>query len=119
MLKKVIKYVDYDGNERNETFFFNLNKAEITELELGVSGGLVQAIQKIVEAQDSPKIISLFKEIILKSYGEKSPDGKRFIKSEELSTAFSQTEAFSELFMDLATDAEAAAAFINAIVPQA
>lgn len=118
MLKKVIKYTDYDGNERTGTFFFNLNKAEITELELSTSGGLVKAIEKIVEAQNSPKIIQLFKEIILQAYGEKSPDGIRFIKSKELSEAFSQTEAYSELFMELASDAEAASAFINAIVPK-
>jgi len=117
MLKKVITYVDYDENERTETFYFNLSKAEVAELELSTTGGLSQWIEKIVASQDQKEIIALFKNIILKSYGEKSPDGKRFIKSEELSEAFSQTEAFSQLFMELATNAEAAAAFINAIVP--
>ena len=117
MLKKVITYVDYDENERTETFYFNLSKAEVAELELSTTGGLSQWIEKIVASQDQKEIIALFKNIILKSYGEKSPDGKRFIKSEELSEAFSQTEAFSQLFIDLATNAEAAAAFINAIVP--
>jgi hypothetical protein len=74
-------------------------------------------IQKIVAAQDSPAIIKVFKELILKAYGEKSPDGKRFIKSDEISTAFSQTEAYSQLFMELATDADAAAKFVNGIIP--
>jgi hypothetical protein len=117
MLKKVITYVDYDENERTETFYFNLSKAEVAELELSTTGGLSQWIEKIVASQDQKEIIALFKNIILRAYGEKSPDGKRFIKSEELSEAFSQTEAFSQLFMELATNAEAAAAFINAIVP--
>lgn len=117
MLKKTITYEDYDGNKRTEDFYFNLSKAEILEMEMGVSGGMTQMLDRIIAEQDSEKIIKTFKEIILKAYGEKSPDGKRFIKSEELSTAFSQTEAFSQLFMELATDADAAAKFVNGIVP--
>ena len=118
MLKKTITYTDYNGNERTEDFFFNLSKAEVVEMELGVSGGLTQMVQRIVAAQDGTQIIKTFKEIVLKAYGEISPDGKRFVKSDELSTAFSQTEAYSNLFMELATNHDAAAAFINAIVPQ-
>lgn len=117
MLKKTITYIDYDGNERTEDFYFNLSKAELMEMELSMPGGMAQMLNKIVAAQDSEKIIKIFKEIILKAYGEKSPDGKRFIKSEELSTAFSQTEAFSQLFIELATNADAAAQFINGIIP--
>lgn len=117
MLKKTITYKDYNGNERTEDSYFNLTEAEITEMEMSIAGGLAEMIQKIVAAQDVPSIIKVFKELILKSYGEKSPDGKRFIKTEELSTAFSQTEAYSQLFMELATDADAAAAFVNGIIP--
>ena len=87
------------------------------EMEMGTTGGLAEMITKIVAAQDAPAIIKIFKDLILKSYGEKSADGKRFIKSDEISTAFTQTEAYSELFMELATDAEAAAAFVNGIIP--
>lgn len=119
MLKKPITFMDYNGNERTEDFLFNLNKAEIMEMELSTSGGLAEMIQRIVAAQDAPAIIKVFKELILKAYGVKSPDGKRFIKSKELSDEFSQTEAFSNLFMELATDSDAASAFINGIVPPA
>lgn len=117
MLKKTIKYSDYNGSERTEDFYFNLSKAEVMEMEMSTTGGLAEMIQKIVSAQDAPAIIKVFKELILKAYGEKSPDGKRFIKSEELSTAFSQTEAYSQLFMELATDAESASKFVNGVVP--
>lgn len=117
MLKKTIKYTDYNGTERTEDFYFNLSAAEITEMELSTTGGLVAMLENVVKAQDGPSIVKIFKEIVLKSYGEKSPDGKRFIKSKELSEAFSQTEAYSKLFMELATDADAAAAFINAVIP--
>lgn len=117
MLKKTITYHDYNGVEYTQDFYFNLSKAEIMEMELGTTGGLAEMIQKIVAAQDAPSIIKVFKDLILKSYGEKSADGKRFIKSDEISTAFAQTEAYSELFMELATNAEAAAAFVNGIVP--
>lgn len=117
MLKKTITYTDYNGTERTEDFYFNLTKAEITEMELSTTGGLAEMIKRIVEAQDAPAIVKIFKELVLKAYGVKSPDGKRFVKSDELSTEFSQTEAYSNLFMELATDADAAAKFINGIIP--
>lgn len=117
MLKKTIKYTDYNGVERTEDFYFNLTRAEIMEMEMSTAGGLAEAIKRIVAAKDAPAIIKIFKELILKAYGEKSPDGKRFNKSEEISTAFSQTEAYSQLFMELSVDADAAAKFINGIIP--
>lgn len=117
MLKKTINYTDYNGMERKEDFYFNLNKAEVAEMELSTEGGLAEMIQKIVSSKDTPSIVKIFKDLILKAYGEKTPDGKRFVKSKELSDAFAQTEAYSELFMELATDAEAAAAFVNGIMP--
>lgn len=117
MITKTITYTDYNGTERTEKFHFNLNKAEIMEMEMSETGGLAEKIQKIVDSQDSKEIFKLFKDIILKAYGEKSDDGKRFIKDEKLSNAFSQTEAYSILFMELATDADAAANFVNGIIP--
>ena len=119
MITKTIKYTDYNGAEREEKFMFNLTKAELMEMEMGTTGGFAEMIQKIVEAQDAPSIIKIFKDLLLKAYGEKSADGKRFIKSKELSEGFSQTEAYSQLFMELATDADAAQKFVNGIVPAA
>jgi len=117
MLKKKITYTDYNDVERTEDFYFNLSKSEITEMEMSTTGGLGEKITNIVAAQDAPAIIKIFKDLILKAYGEKSPDGKRFVKNEELAVAFSQTEAYSILFMELATDANAASAFVNGIIP--
>ena len=117
MLKKTITYTDYNDVTHTETYLFNLSKAECMEMEMSTSGGLTEMINKIIETQDVPAIIKIFKDLILKAYGVKSPDGKRFIKSEELSTAFAQTEAYSVLFMELATNAEEAAAFVNGIMP--
>lgn len=118
MIKKTITYTDWNGLDRTEDFYFNLSRAEIAEMELSTAGGFGEMINKVVAAQDAPSIIKIFKDLILKSYGEKSADGKRFVKSPELSEAFAQTEAYSVLFMELATNADAAAAFINGIVPQ-
>lgn len=118
MLKKTIKYTDYDGNEREEDFYFNLSKAEVTEMELSKEGGMSEYIKKISAAQNAPELIKLFKEIITKSYGEKSLDGKRFIKNQELTEAFIQTEAYSELFVELASNADEAVKFINGIMPK-
>lgn len=117
MLKKTITYTDYNGVERTENFYFNLTKAEIMEMEMGTVGGFAEMVQRIVDAKDAPTIIKIFKDLVLKAYGEKSADGKRFIKSDEIREAFSQTEAYSQLFMELATDSKAASAFVNGIVP--
>lgn len=117
MVKETITYTDYNGVERTEDFYFNLNEAEILEMEMGTTGGLSEMINKIVNTKDAPAIIKLFKKLVLDAYGEKSADGRRFVKRPELSEAFAQTEAYSILFMKLATDADAAAKFVNGIVP--
>ena len=116
MLKKVIKYVDYNGVERTEDCYFNLSKAEIMEMEMSVDGGLVEKLNKIVKSKNGPEIMKTFKELILKAYGVKSDDGRRFIKSKKLSEEFEQTEAYSNLFMEL-LDANKAAEFVNGIIP--
>ena len=117
MLKKIITYTDYNGVERTEPFYFNLSKAELMEMELGVTGGMTEMLNKIIAAKDAPSLMKTFKEMIMKAYGVKSDDGKRLIKSEELSIAFTQTEAYSVLFMELITDDKAAADFVNGIIP--
>jgi hypothetical protein len=117
MIKETITYTDYNGVERKEDFYFNLTKAEIMEMEMSTKGGLAEMIQRIVSTQDQPAIIKIFKELIIKAYGVKSLDGKRFIKNAEVVDEFVQTEAFSQMFMKLATDADAAAKFVNGVVP--
>lgn len=118
MLKKTIKYVDYDNNEREEDFYFNLSQAELTTMQMSEVGGLEKKLDNIVKAQDAPRIMEMFRDIIRRSYGVKSPDGRRFVKSEALSDEFEQTEAYSILFMELCTNAEAAAAFVQGILPK-
>ena len=117
MLKKTITYEDYNGVERKEDFYFNLSKVELTEMQMGADGGMSEYLQKIVDAKDSATIMEMFKTLILKAYGEKVDDGKRFKKSKELSEAFSQTPAYEVLYMELAFDADAAAKFVKGIVP--
>lgn len=117
MFKKTIKYTDFDGNERKEDFYFNLTKAELLEMQLSIDGGLQGHLERIIKTQSQPELIKMFKDIIMRAYGEKSPDGKRFMKSDEIRQNFECTEAYSELFMELATDSDAAAEFINALLP--
>lgn len=118
MFKKRIKYVDYNGNQREEDFYFNLTRTELTEMEFSSVGGLQNYIKKIIDAQSGQEIIAVMKDLIFKSYGEKSLDGKYFNKSKELSESFSHTEAYDILFMELATDDKAAAEFVNGIIPK-
>lgn len=117
MLKKTITYTDYDGVERTEDFYFNFTEAELMEWQLVTNGGLTSYVQKIVDAKDQPRLITLFKELLLKAYGIKSDDGRRFIKSDKISEEFSQSPAYSILYMELVTDDKVAADFVNGIIP--
>lgn len=117
MLVKTITYTDYNGVSRTEDFYFNLSRPEIIEMEYSPDGSLTEMIEKLVSPADTPTIIRLIKDFIIKSYGEKSLDGKRLVKSPELATAFSQTEAYTQLFMELVTDSQKASDFINGVLP--
>lgn len=117
MIKWPITYTDYNGVTRTEDFWFNYSKAELMEKQLGVEGGFSEMIDKIIKADNKPDLMRVIKEFVLKAYGEKSADGRRFIKSDEIATAFSQTEAYSVLFMELCEDADKAAKFVNGCVP--
>jgi len=116
MLKRTITYEDFNGETVHETFYFNLTKSELIELEVSYKEGLGAALQRIIETDDRKAIIGEFKRLILISYGER--DGSRFVKNDEMRTAFSQTAAYDALFMELATDDGAAAAFIKGVVPK-
>jgi hypothetical protein len=117
MLKELISYKDFDGNERQEYHYFNFTESEIQEMDLRTPGGLKARLDKIVREQDSNQLVTYFKGLILDAYGVKSDDGRRFIKSKELSEAFSQTGAYNKLFMQLTTDTNAAIRFVNGIIP--
>lgn len=117
MIKRTMTYEDYNGLTRTEDFYFHLTEAELTEMEMGTEGGLAEMMKRIVDAKDAPAIIKVFKDLILKAYGVKSADGRRFEKSEQISREFEQTPAYSKLFMELATDDKAAADFINGVIP--
>ena len=119
MLAKKIKYTNYNGEEREQKFYFNLNKAELLEMELVTPGGYENYIKRLIDTRDQKTIVDIFKDLILKSYGVKSDDGESFVKSKELSEQFSHTEAFSELYVELATNADAAAEFVNGLIPPA
>lgn len=118
MLKKVFTFKDYNGLERTETHYFNLTKSELMKKEMSINGGLTEMIKRVSETLDAPVIMDIFEDLILSSYGKKSDDGRRFIKSKEISEEFKQTEAYDQLFMELITNSEAAAAFFKAIVPE-
>lgn len=118
MIKKHIKYTDFNGVEKEKDYYFNLSEAEIAEMELSTGGGLIETIQAVAKALDGPELVKIFKEFLLKAYGEKSADGEVFLKSEEISHKFSCTPAYSILYMELSTNAEAAAAFFKGVIPQ-
>lgn len=117
MLEKTITYKDFLGNERKETYYFNLTKTEITEMQLSKDGGLAKMLTKIVQDKNIPEIMKMFKDLIMKAYGEIDADGKHFRKSKEISEAFTQTLAYDEFFMELMSDPNKAFDFIKGILP--
>ena len=117
MYVKEMEYVDFNGVPRKEKFYFNLTKAEVLDMELGKTGGFTEYIRKIIQAQDTPELMSLFKMLLLKSYGVKSDDGRRFIKNDQVREDFEQTQAFSDLYVLLALNDKEASDFVNGIVP--
>ena len=118
MLKKTVTYIDFDGNERTEDFFFNLTEQEIAEMELSTEGGLGNFINKAVAAKSQVELTELFKKLILAAYGVKSADGRRFVKNDAVREDFMSTQAFSDIYMELVQDADKASAFFNGIVPK-
>lgn len=118
MLKKTITFSDLDGNSITDDFYFHMSKAELVEWQLGKNGGMEDYLRMIVATKDTALIISTFKDILLKSYGVRSADGRSFLKSEQASREFEGTEAYSNLFIELVTNAQAGAEFINGIVPK-
>lgn len=130
MIKRTVTYKDYDGNDRKEDLYFNLTQFEATEIAMELPDGTIEELGNsndgkdeivvathLVERLGNKGIIDFIKKVVLKSYGVKSPDGRRFIKSEELSTEFSQTPVFSEFMMELLSDDNAASAFISGVIP--
>lgn len=117
MFKDTVTYEDYNGNMRTETLYFNLSRAEVIQMEMSVNGGLGSFLENIVKSEDMPAIVEQFTKIIKMSYGVKSDDGKRFIKSDEISETFVQSEAFSEFFIKIISDENYAAKFVNGIMP--
>lgn len=119
MYSKKIKYTNYNGEEREVKHYFNLNKAELLEMELVTPGGYENYINRIIETRDQKTLVNIFKELLLKSYGIKSDDGETFTKNDKIREEFENSEAFSELYFELATNTEAAMAFVNGIIPPA
>lgn len=121
MYAKKIKYTDFNGEEREQTFYFNLTEAELMEMESSVDGGLSEYGKRIIECKNVPEIMDLFKKLILITYGEKSADGNRFIKEDpvrgKLSLEFMQTNAYSELYMEFLQNPDSAAEFFNNVIP--
>lgn len=117
MYKKTLTYTDFNGVERTEDFYFNFTKAELMDMQFSKDGGLLETIKKIINAKDTNALISLFKDTVIKAYGIKSEDGRRFIKNDQIREDFMATEAYSDIYLELATDSDAAADFINKVLP--
>lgn len=117
MIKKTVTYEDFDGNERTEDFYFHLTEQELTEWELSVDGGLSGVLSRIMNSKDNKKLIEIFKDLLIRSYGVKTPDGRGFVKNQEVLNDFIYTQAFSDIYMELATNDKAASEFVNGIIP--
>lgn len=117
MLRKEVKYKDFDGNDRKDVLWFHLNEVEITEMDLETSGGLVKYMESIIDTNDVNQLIAIFKDLLIRSYGERSMDGKHFYKDDKIRNEFVSSAAYPVLYMEMVSDADKAVEFINGIVP--
>lgn len=117
MHKEPITYIDYNGTERTEEFYFNLTEQELIDMQLTTAGGYAETVKAIIDAKDQPALIAIFKELLHKAYGKKTPDGRRFDKSKEILDDFIHCPAYSKLYMRLVTDDKFAAKFISGLIP--
>ena len=117
MIKKTVTYTDYNGEQRTETFYFHYTEAEILDMEMSEEGSFVDRIQRIIDAKDKTALMKLIKKFVIDAYGVKSEDGKRFMKNDELKTAFLECPAYSDIFMEMVTNDEIAAEFVNGVIP--
>ena len=121
MYKKTITYKDYDGKERTEEHYFNLDEGELMEMYMSVPGGYPAMLQRVVNEQSEPELFKIFKEIVVKSYGEKTGDGKYFLKEDDdgrpLVRKFLQSKAYSALMMEFMTKTQSFTDFANQIIP--
>lgn len=121
MITKTIPYTDFNGKERIEDFNFHLNKAELLELDASYEGGWHAHLQRIVNANNNAEIYQTMKDFILRSFGIKTEDGRRFMKSDEIRRSFEESPAYEILLLELSLGpdaAKAAADFINGVVPR-
>ena len=117
MLRKEVEYKDFDGNDRKDVLWFLLNEVEITEMDLETSGGLVKYMESIIDTNDVNQLITIFKDLLIRSYGERSMDGKHFYKDDKIRNEFVSSAAYPVLYMEMVSDADKAVEFINGIVP--
>ena len=118
MIVKTITYTDFNGNERTESFWFHLSRPELTEMLLGIDNNIETYIKTIIKSENYYEIVKIFKKLILEAYGEKSEDGRRFMKTPEKAKEFAETEAYSVLFTELTTNEEKASEFVNGLIPK-
>ena len=118
MIKKTITYKDYNGIERTESFYFHFNEAEILDMEMSVEGGFAERVQKIIDAKEQTQLLKVIKKFVIDAYGVKDPEGRRFIKSDDVKNAFLECPAYSAIFMELVTNDEVAAEFVNGVIPE-
>ena len=116
MIKKTVTYTDYNGEQRTETFYFHYTEAEILDMEMSEEGSFADRIQRIIDAKDKTALMKLIKKFVIDAYGVKSEDGKRFMKNDELKTAFLECPAYSDIFMEMVTNDEVAAEFVNGVI---
>ena len=117
MYTRTVTYTDWNGMERTEEFRFNLTKAELMEMQYEQEGGMREYLQRIIDSKNQKEIMRLFKDLVLKAYGEKSDDGRLFVKNDQIRERFASTPVYSEIFMELSTDANKASEFVNGIMP--
>lgn len=118
MLKKRITYTNFEDEEVTETFYFNLTKADLMEMEVSKRGGLNGYIERIQETNDAGLVFEELKSLMSRSVGRLAPDGRGFSRSQQIRDEFMNSEAFSNFILEMLTDPQLAAEFIQGLIPK-
>ena len=117
MQKLTVQYQNWDGDLETEDLYFHLNIKELQEMEKW-DVPLTKRIAKLTKTEDGTEAFELMRDIVEAAYGERSSDGKRFVKNPEVLKNFTQGLAYDEVILQFIDGTTDLAKFVEGLLPK-